>query len=75
MLHSPEGCALEHVRDARVCVRVVARVGRDLRPEEGRQILVHDDRLQGGDDSTSGSLKNVLVIPVRIDFPHSVSLQ
>ena len=46
-----------------------------ISPEEGGQVLVHDDGLEGGDDSTPGSLKNVLIIPVWIDFPHSVRLQ
>ena len=61
--------------DAGVSVRVIAGVGGDLGPEEGGEILVHDDGLEGGDDATSSSLKNVLIIPVRIDFPHSVGLQ
>ena len=29
----------------------VAWVGRHLLPQEGGQVLVHDDRLQGGDHS------------------------
>ena len=56
-------------------VRTVARVGGDVCAEEGREVLVHDDGLQRGDDATSGGLKNVLIIPVRIDFPNSVGLQ
>ena len=56
-------------------VGAVAGVGGDLGAEEGGEVLVHDDGLQGGDDATSGGLKNVLIIPVRIDFPDSVGLQ
>ena len=57
-------------------VWVVAGVGGGGEgPEEGGQVLVHDDGLEGGDDSSPGSLKNVLIIPVWIDFPHSVRLQ
>ena len=56
-------------------VRTVAGVGLYVRAEEGGEVLVHDDGLQWGDDATSGGLKNVLIIPVRIDFPNSVGLQ
>ena len=56
-------------------VRTVAIVGGDVRAQEGREVLVHDDGLQRGDDATSGGLENVLIIPVWIDFPDSVGLQ
>ena len=56
-------------------VRTVSGVGGDVCTEEGWEVLVHDDGLQGGDDATSGGLKNVLISPVWIDFPNSVGLQ
>ena len=61
--------------DAWMSVRTVAGVGGQVCAEEGGKVLVHDDGLQWGDDAASGGLKNVLIIPVRIDFPDSVGLQ
>ena len=45
----PECRWLEDMGDAGVGVGPVAGVGRHLLPQEGGQVLVHDDRLQRGD--------------------------
>merc|ERR1711971_641513 len=61
-----KGCALEDVGYPRVDVRLVAGIGGQLLAKQIRQVLVHDYVLEGSDDSPSGPLKDVFVIPIRI---------
>ena len=55
----PESSALEDVRDARVGVRLVPLVGLEAVAEEGGEVLVHGDRLQGSNHTTSRRLKGL----------------
>ena len=50
---------MEDVRDARVGVRLVPLVGLEAVAEEGGEVLVHGDRLQGGNHTTSRRLKGL----------------
>ena len=55
----PESSALEDVRDARVGVGLVPLVGLEAVAEEGGEVLVHGDRLQGSNHTTSRRLKGL----------------
>ena len=57
MFFRPESRALEHVGDAWVGVRLVAREGGELLAQERGEILVHYHRLQRGDNTASEKYK------------------
>lgn len=66
-------CGLEHVRDSRMYVWLVAAIGIEPRTaEKGGKVFVHEDILKRGDDQASGSLKNVFVAPARVLLLHAV---
>ena len=54
--------------DPGVQVRLVPLVSLHLLAEEGGQVLVQDDVLQGGDVEPPRGLKHVLVLPFRMGF-------
>ena len=56
-------------------VRLVAVVLVDGAAEEGGKVLVHDDGLEGGDDPPPRRLEDVLVRPVGVHLPYTLSLQ
>ena len=74
ILTIPERGTLEDMRDSRMGVWLIALVEIQVSTEEGREIFVHDDGLQRGNDSSSGCLENVLVIPAWIHLLYSRSL-
>ena len=56
-------------------VRLVAGVLVHRPAQQGRQVLVEDDGLEGGDDPATGGLEHVLVRPVGVHLTHLFGLQ